>query len=209
MRDEIDKIQSPLQLKSDEVSLLGLLRKWQELESVHHPLLETYGAMLHAKDQHPRSRFLLLLQAIEGTHGYETKASFDRRQKKHTESRDEVIALAKTVLDEKQRKFLERNIGKRPPGGLEPAINWLASKVPGDAKARLGAVPLVAAMVAAGARNAPDALRIIRNDLAHGTKGYDAYELRQVVTVLELMVRAHALQLLGCPIQVVERLLVN
>ena len=207
MRDEIDKILSPLRLKSDEVSLLDLLRKWQELEAVHHPLVETYGSMLHATDQHPRSRFLLLLQAIEGTHGHETKASFDKRQKKHTESRDEIIALAKAALDERQQKFLERSIGKRPPGGLEPAINWLAKKLPGDVKARLDGVPLVATLVAAAANNAPDALRIIRNDLAHGTKGYDAYELHQVVTVLEVMVRAHALQLLGCPASVVERLM--
>jgi hypothetical protein len=51
---------------------------------------------LHARDQHPRPRFLLLLQAIEGTHGHETKASFAKRQKKHTGARDEVIALRRT-----------------------------------------------------------------------------------------------------------------
>ena len=182
-RDEIEKIKSPLRLKADGVSLLELLRTWQKLESVHHPLVETYGAMLHARDQHPRSRFLLLLQAIEGAHGFETKASFAKRLKKHTEARDEVIALTKGALDAKQLKFLERNIGKRPPGGLEPAINWLAKKLPGDVKAQLEATPLITATTAApvSAKNAPDALRIIRNDLAHGTKGYDAYELHQVV----------------------------
>ncbi|TCI97399.1 hypothetical protein [Aeromicrobium sp. IC_218] len=209
LRDEIDKIKSPLRLKLDSVSLLELLRTWQKLASVHHPLLETYGSMLHARDQHPRSWFLLLLQAIEGTHGHETKASFANRQKKHTEDRDEVIALAKGSLDTKQQKFLERNIGKRPPGGLEPAINWLANKLPGDVKAELDGTQLIAAMKGApiNAKNAPDALRIMRNDLAHGTKGYDAYELHQVVEVLERMVRAHALELLGCPNDVVSRVL--
>ena len=57
------------------------------------------------------------------------------------------------------------------------------------------------------ANNAPDALRIIRNDLAHGTKGYDVYELHHIVEVLERMVRAHALGLLGCPEIVVSRVL--
>ncbi len=57
------------------------------------------------------------------------------------------------------------------------------------------------------AKNAADALRIIRNDLAHGTKGYDAYQLLQVVEVLERVVRAHALELLGCPDLVISRLL--
>jgi hypothetical protein len=208
-REEIDKIKAALRLKSDGVSLLELLRTWHKLASVHHPLLETYGSMLHARDQHPRSRFLLLLQAIEGTHGHETKASFAKRQKKHTEAREEVIALAKDVLDDKQLKFLERTLSKRPPGGLEPAINWLANKLPGNVKAQLDATPLIATAKTAptSAKNAPDALRIIRNDLAHGTKGYEAYELHPVVKVLEQMVRAHALELLGCPSGVITRVL--
>jgi hypothetical protein len=106
-------------------------------------------------------------------------------------------------------KFLERTLSKRPPGGLEPAINWLANKLPWNVKAQLDATPLIATAKTAptSAKNAPDALRIIRNDLAHGTKGYEAYELHQVVKVLEQMVRAHALELLGCPSGVITRVL--
>jgi hypothetical protein len=208
-QEEINKIKAPLRLKPDGVSLLVLLRAWQKLASVHHPLLETYGSMLHARDQHPRSRFLLLLQAIEGTHGHETRASFAMRLKKHTEARDGVITLAKGVLDAKQLKFLERSLGKRPHGGLEAAIIWLANRLPGNVKAQLDGTPLVTTAKTAptNAKNAPDALRIIRNDLAHGIKGYDAYELHQVVKVLEQMVRAHALELLGCPSSVITRVL--
>lgn len=206
-QDEIRKVKAPLRLKQDGVSLLELVRAWQQLASAHHPLLETYGSMLHARDQHPRSRFLLLVQAIEGTHGHETKASFAKRQAKHTQVRDQVLTLATAVLDAQQRKFLDRTLSKRPPGGLEPALNWLAKKLPGDPKTRLDAAPLIAALRtgSGGAKNAPDALRIIRNNLAHGTKGYEAYEIHQVVMVLEQMVRAHALDVLGCPASVVSR----
>jgi ApeA N-terminal domain 1 len=208
-REDVETIRSPLRLKTDDVSLLELVRTWQKLVAVHHPLIETYGSMLHAADQHPRSRYLLLLQAIEGTHGYETRASFARRQKTHTEARAEVVELVKTSLDEKQLKFLERNLSKRPPGGLEPAINWLAKKLPGEVKNVLDSTDLVTTIRSApiNARNAPDALRIIRNDLAHGTKGYDAYKLYGVVEVLERVVRAHALELLGCPSDVTSRVL--
>lgn len=211
VRERIEEIKAPLRLKSDGVSLLELLRTWQKLASVHHPLLETYGSMLHARDQHPRSRILLLLQAIEGTHGHETKASFERRQKRHSEDRAAVVEVAKDVLDDKQLKFLERALSKRPPGGLEPAINWLSKKLPGDTKTRLEAVSLIRMVKAAptNAKNAPDALRIIRNDLAHGTKGYETYELQQVVNVLEQMVRGHALQVLGCPSVVITRVVLE
>lgn len=41
------------------------------------------------------------------------------------------------------------------------------------------------------------ALSRVRNDLAHGNKGFDAYDLNETVRVLERIVRAHALRLLG------------
>lgn len=207
--EQVRKINSPLRLKPDAVSLLEMIRTWQRMAKVHHPLLETYGAMLHATDQHPRSRFLLLLQAIEGTYGLETKASFAKRLKKHIENRDAVVEAVAGSLDNKQRKFLERNLGTRPPAGLESAINWLAKRLPGNVLDRLDATSLVTTAKAptGEAKNAPDALRIVRNDLAHGNRGYDAYELHEAVNILEVMVRAHALQLLGCPVAVVERVL--
>lgn len=207
--EEIQKISSPLRLKPDAVSLLEMIRTWQKLATANHPLLETYGAMLHTTDQHPRSRFLLLLQAIEGTYGHETKASFAMKLKKYAEDRDVVIKAASGSLDEKQRAFLERNLGKRPPAGLDSAITWLAKRLPDNVLPRLDETSLItAAKAPAGeAKNAPDALRIIRNDLAHGNRGYDVFELSEVVKILELMVRAHALELLGCPVSVVERVL--
>lgn len=207
--EEVRKISSPLRLKPDAVSLLEMIRTWQKMASVHHPLVETYGAMLHATDQHPRSRFLLLLQAIEGTYGFETKASFAKRLKKHAEDRDAVVKAASGSLNDKQLTFLQKNLGKRPPAGLESALNWLAKRLPDDVLSRLDATSLItAAKTPTGeAKNAPDALRIIRNDLAHGNRGYDVFELSEVVRILELMVRAHALELLGCPVSVIERVL--
>ncbi len=139
--EAVRKADSPLQLKSDGVSLLELVRQWQAMASVYHPLIETYGWMLHARDQHPRSRFLLLLQAIEGTYGFETKASFAERLKKHEEDREAVIDAAMGALDEKQQKFMDNNLAKRPPAGLESAINWLAKRLPGDVRKRLDATP--------------------------------------------------------------------
>ncbi|MFC9250059.1 ApeA N-terminal domain 1-containing protein [Amycolatopsis thailandensis] len=208
-REEVEKTNSPLRLKPDDVSLLSLVRTWQKLVATRHPLIETYGSMLHALDQHPRSRFLLLLQAIEGTHGHETKESFKKRQKKHSDEREELVEIVKDYLNEKQLKFLERNLGKRPPGGLESAINWLSKKLPGDLKKDLDSTDLVTTTRSEpiNARDAPDALRIIRNNLAHGTKGYDAYELYRVVEVLEQAVRAHALELLGCSDGIIGRVL--
>lgn len=208
-QDEVRKVDAPLQLARDGVSLLDVVMRWQAMVASHHPLVETYGAMLHAKDQHPRSRFLLLLQAIEGAHGHETRASFNKRQEKHDAALNAVIEALGGTLDAGQLRFLERNLAKRPPAGLDSAINCLAKKLPGDIKGSLEATALIRATmgVPLKAKSPSDALRTLRNDLAHGNRGYDAFDLHEVVKVLERAVRAHALQLLGCPDAVVERVI--
>jgi len=45
----------------------------------------------------------------------------------------------------------------------------------------------------------PAALRLVRNDLAHGTRGYDTLELSDVADLLDRVARAHLLRILGCP----------
>jgi hypothetical protein len=50
------------------------------------------------------------------------------------------------------------------------------------------------------------ALTRVRNDLAHGNKGFSARDLHEAVHVLERIVRAHALRLMGCPDSVLERI---
>jgi hypothetical protein len=43
------------------------------------------------------------------------------------------------------------------------------------------------------------ALAKIRNDLAHGNRGYPAQELVTVVKILDRIARAHLLRAIGCP----------
>ena len=73
----VHKSSAAIRIAVDGLSLLDMLRRWQGLEDDHHPLIETYGAMLSATDEHPRSRFLLLVQALEGLHGHETAAAYE------------------------------------------------------------------------------------------------------------------------------------
>jgi len=66
--------------------------------------------------------------------------------------------------------------------------------------------PLVVGLIESHrADSTADALRVVRNDLAHGVRGYPVRELRGVVDVLERIVRGHALRLLGCPDAAVAR----
>lgn len=195
---------------TDELSLLDLINRWRLLHANHHPLIETYGSMLHGADQHPRSRFLLLIQALEGMHGAETREQFDQRAANHTERREAVLAKLMDLTDEglstQDRRFIKDNLQKRPSSSLESALVSMAKALPVNGLDALASTALVQGLRASGrATSTSDALRHVRNDLAHGNRGYEFHELDEVVSVLERIVRGHALRLLGCPDSVVTR----
>lgn len=204
----------------DGLSLLELISRWRELEVEHHPLAETYGSMLHADDQHPRSRFLLLIQALEGMHGAETRDQYEARVEELKERRTALLEKLQSLAGESRTedkpdeeiltvedlRFLKKFLMKRPIGNLDSALNAMASSLPVDGMDAIKKTILVKGVLSSKrAESAPAALRTVRNDLAHGNRGYPFDDLDEVVTLLERIVRAHALRLLGCPDPVVSR----
>ncbi|MBO0895337.1 HEPN domain-containing protein [Arthrobacter sunyaminii] len=202
---------SSVRISIDHLSLLEMLKHWQALEDDHHPLIETYGAMLSANDEHPRSRFLLLVQALEGLYGHETRDDYEVRKGRHKADRDRLLETVKTasVLSPEDFKFLKKNLARQPMRGLNQALAHLLGELPVDLTPELKDCELLAEYLAeaggSDAQRVASALSRVRNDLAHGNKGFDAHDLLEVVKVLELIVRAHALRLLGCPNSVLER----
>lgn len=206
---ELLRIKPAMRLKADSLSLLELTSAWQRLNEEHHPLVETYGAFLGAPRQHPRARFLLLIQSLEALYGYETRAIYEARRAKHTVLRDEVIEAALPHLQPQQRRFLKNSVSKSPMSSLDEAMKATFTTLPIDLSAELGEQPLIHKL-----KDDPrphegpvETLRLIRNDLAHGSQGYDVLGLHDVSQVLERVTRAHMLRVLGCPLEVQERAL--
>lgn len=82
----------------------------------------------------------------------------------------------------------------------------MAKALPVNGMDALASTELVKDLRASGrATSTSDALRHVRNDLAHGNRGYAFDELDEVVAALERIVRGHALRLLWCPDPVVTR----
>jgi len=193
----------------DELSLLDLVTQWSRYAAAHHPLVETYGAMLHTRDQHPRSRYLLLIQALEGLYGYENKATTDQRQAKHTASHEEALARAKKDLDAETFKFVKKHLSKKPSASLDTALDALMTGLPVNIMSLLSATELVKEVQAANTTTSlttAGALREVRNNLAHGNRGYEPHHLQEVVRLLEFIVRGHALRILGCSEAVISRI---
>ncbi|RPK75700.1 hypothetical protein EES45_24750 [Streptomyces sp. ADI97-07] len=192
----------------DGLSLLELVTQWSRYAAAHHPLVETYGAMLHTRDQHPRSRYLLLIQALEGLYGHENKATIEKREAEHTASHKELLARAKEHLDAETFKFVKKYLANKPPTSLDRALDALMTGLPVDIMDRLSAAELVLEVQAAHPTKAlttAGAMRQVRNDLAHGNRGYKPHYLQEVVEILEFIVRGHSLRILGCPTAVISR----
>jgi hypothetical protein len=196
--NDILKVERSFLLSPEDMSLLALLRRWQELQADHHPLLETYAAMMFAPVQHPRSRVLLLVQALEGMHGHENVATFARRVDEHTKRRDHALAQAVGTLSTDVVRFLKRNISRRPTTGLQEVLSETLGAVPVNITPDLERSALIAEVMGDPRKptNSYDALRIVRNDLAHGTRGYDLQALFVVAELLDGVVRAHMLRVL-------------
>lgn len=205
------RVSAAIRAKADRVSILDLVRRWQELEEEQHPLLTTYGNFLVSDSEHPRSRFLLLIQALEGLHGYEHQQEWSQTVAKHKAQRVAAIAdlKASNEVSAETLSFVKKSIGSRPMASLETALQWAVDTLPVDLTPRLDALHLTATVKTddSNVTTWKEALRKVRNDLAHGNRPYKPGELRSAVTLLEAMARAHMLRVLGCSGQLQKRAL--
>ena len=206
--EQVRRDNSALRCVEDGVSLLDLVKTWQKLEAEQHPLIETYAGMLHAKDNHPRSQFLLLIQSLEGMHGHDTQAEFEERCIKHTAKRGELLTAVDGHISGKQKQFLKRNLHREPARSMEDALN-AAFDLPDQfaaTRAALESSHLVTTLVAEEECTPLRRPANRRNGLAHGTRKFPVEDLQQVDRNVDRLVRAHGLRLLGCPDAVLIRL---
>ena len=198
--NDLLKVERAFFISPEDMSLLALLRRWQELINAHHPLLETYASLMFAPDQHPRSRFLLLIQAIEGLYGFETRQHFEQRIGEHSARRSVALVEAAGHLAPATMQFFRKYLMKKPPSSLDSAITGVLGGVPVDVTPALEKADLIVEVMRddRAPKHIAECLRLVRNDLAHGTRGYNARKLHDVAELLDSVVRAHLLRILGC-----------
>lgn len=197
-------------LKQDNINLLNLIAKRRELEASRHPLIETYRSNAVSDDQHPRSRFLFLIQALEGLYGYEHKEEYQQRCKRYTEKREAVLKQIETEISSEDFKFLKKNLLRKPTSGLLGALSTTIQTLPGDIQTQINNNEIVA-QVRSRCENtkisSAEALTKVRNSLSHGSSAYDPNDLEKICAILHKIVRAEILRVLDLPDVVRERLL--
>ncbi|MCA0217546.1 MAG: hypothetical protein LCH43_09355 [Actinobacteria bacterium] len=208
-RASVEKIHSAVSLTNDKLSLLDLLHAWQAQVVSRHPLFETYGTMTTTVDQHPRSQFLLLLQALEGSYGFENRAKHEADREKYAAKREGVIERAQELLEEHDLAFVDKNLRKEAQQGLDSALADLLKRLPKEVSDELAKSALIQIVrkehVGKGTLPIQAALTRARNALSHGSGSFDANDLHVVADILERAVRSEAVRLLGAPVAAQER----
>ncbi|RKW70954.1 ApeA N-terminal domain 1-containing protein [Galactobacter caseinivorans] len=208
-RASVERIHSAVSLAKDELSLLDLLHAWQAQVAAGHPLFETYGTMATAVDQHPRSRFLLLLQALEGSYGFENRVRHEEDRGRYATKRAGVIERALELLEKPDLDFVDKNLRKEAMQGLDSALADLLKRLPNEVSDELANSDLIQVVrkehVGKGTLSLQTALTRARNALSHGSGSFDANNLDAVANILERAVRSEAIRLLGAPVDAQKR----
>lgn len=199
-----------INLKQDNVNLLDLLIKRRELESSQHPLIETYRSNAVSDDQHPRSRFLLLIQSLEGLYGHEHKEDYQQRCERYTEKREAVLKQAETVISKEHFKFLRKNLLSKPTSGLVGTLSAIFQILPEDVQTQIDDSKVVSRtrdICKNKNMSSAEALTRVRNSLSHGSSAYDPNDLEEICSLLDKVVRAEIFRVLELPEVARQRML--
>lgn len=208
--NKFNRTHTVINLKQDNVNLLDLLIKRRELESSQHPLIETYRSNAVSDDQHPRSRFLLLIQALEGLYGYEHKGEYQRRCKQYAEKRESFLERTKPAISQEDFKFLRKTLPHRPASGLAGALSAIFKTLPKVIQDQIDCSRIVIQtrdILDDKSMSSADALTKVRNSLSHGSSAYDPNDLGEICSVLDKIVRAEIFRMLDLPDVARERML--
>lgn len=200
-------VRPAIHLGPDSQDLLELIQSWVVHVKSRSPLFETYTSLAGVSGDHPRHRFLLLMQAIEGHYGHVHMDAISEHRDRFAEARKEhLTAVKEASLPAATTKFIKKHVRSRLDPQLREALTWAMAPVPEVATSKIASSAIVTETQSREECDGSwvDALRLLRNDLAHGTRGHDPYALHEVVKSLELVVRAHVLIALGVSADAIE-----
>ena len=208
--NKFNRTHTVINLKQDNVNLLDLLIKRRELEASQHPLIETYRSNAVSDDQHPRSRYLLLIQALEGLYGYEHKEEYKRRCEQYAEKRELFLERTKPAISQEDFKFLKKTLPHRPASGLVGTLSAIFKTLPKVIQDQIDCSQIVIQtrnILDDKRMSSADALTKVRNSLSRGSSAYDPNDLEEICSLLDKIVRAEIFRMLELPDVVRQRVL--
>lgn len=198
----------------DGISLLSLIQGWKTQRDAGNPLIEVYDPVMLARQQHPRSRVLLLIQLLEALYGFENLAILEERSVKHAEKREKLVELLTKLRDDGQietadLRFVKDRMPKDSPRSLDEALRAHFQSLPDTSILdELKDLPIIKEVASTlKPPTSENALRVVRNKLSHGERSYPIPELDNLARLLDRIVRAIFFRVLGCDADVSKRAL--
>lgn len=181
--------------------LPALLTTWRALQSSDNPFMELYGQSLRHDDLPARARYLYLVQALEALHTYEHASEDSERDANFRQQREVALDdLSHRDLPSGALRLLRDTWPKWRMDSLDRRLRELIAQLPDGVQRRLTVPPdntIARDFDTAGVPAMDSRLRSLRNDLSHGSRNYDDFDLRPWVAIVDSLCRAHALRLLG------------
>jgi hypothetical protein len=194
-------------LASTGLVLPALLRAWRDVDSGDNPFVELYRLAMFQRDLPKRAQFLYLVQALEALHGYEHRQADATAATRYQARRKETIDRLHVsgALDEDIR-FLKQAWPSRPREDLARRLRSLIRHrdLPPVVRQTVESLRSTGIFAEVNESTVENAIRHVRNDLAHGNRNYAEWNLRRWTDVLDALCRVHLLRLLGCSSTVME-----
>jgi len=207
--DELGRpLESVISLAESSLSLPSLIRQSKAIEATSNPFPELYRLAL-IPDLPERARFLYLLQAFEGLHGFENDAQDEADAETHRARRSAILNGLAGALEREDIQYVRETWPSRPPSNLARVLAKLNVALPAAAASAVESLRTTElARAYPSETSVYEMLRLIRNDLAHGRRSYSDSVLVPWNRLLDRLARAHMLRLLRCPQSMVEDALV-
>ena len=179
--------------------LPDLLTRWRNLDSSDNPFPELYR-LASVPDLPERARFLYLVQALEGLHGFEHRGSDSRRQSRYESKRTVILDEIEEEIGPEQSRRLGKIVPRRAPDSLDRRILSICKNTPQAVIARLSHEtddPIALRYAADGDLRFEQIVRRLRNDLSHGNFNPLSGELLGWAGRLDRLCQAQLLRLLS------------
>lgn len=135
---------------------------------------------------------------MEGLHGHHDPDE-EERLAQHRANRTREDVKNCDGLDPSVRKFIRDGLPTRPPSNLERALRHVVNDLPVDLASKLNNLELVTSLMAVEeeATDWASAMRIVRNGLSHGDRGWPPSLLEPAAELLEVIARTHLMRTIG------------
>lgn len=124
-----------------------------------HPLADLFGAWIYIRDLHPRNRFLIAMQTLEGAWAVDNRASLADKQAAYERDRSAATKALRQIRFS-HLKFLDQSLSSGRPWALDDAIRAYCAESREDLEALLLQVRTITTLISSG--DAEDAFSTLR-----------------------------------------------